>query len=282
MAIQSLFGASPEEVILARQKEARQEQLLRNQQIAQQGSQFGVFAPLYQAGLRFGDIAGQAITQGLFPSTGDPLLKKATDIQSVLSKYQGRDLTNSDILKSISGELASLGYANEAMMLSNEAAKYSEQEFGRGLRERQLAVSEADIQLKQQQAAEAKETNLVTTNGDPIVKKEGKFFVQTTDDEGNIKLNPYSKKTYGPIETKSDYARAQAGAGGGIKNQVVYGAGGLPIGYDILDKQGNLIRRELFRGGTGTTAGAGQPTPAAPVPNVFRQALEERLKNQNK
>jgi len=121
MAIQSLFGTSPEEVILARQKEARQEQLLRNQQIAQQGSQFGVFAPLYQAGLRFGDIAGQAVSQGLFPGSADPILKKAVDVQSVLSRYQGQDLSDPTVLKGMSGELSKLGYANEAMMLSREA-----------------------------------------------------------------------------------------------------------------------------------------------------------------
>jgi hypothetical protein len=128
MAIESLFGVSPEEIVFARQKEARQEQLLRNQQIAQQGQQFGVFAPLYQAGLRFGDIAGQAVTQGLFPSTVDPLLKKAVDMQNILSKYQGQDFGSSSVLGQIAGDLAASGYAREATSLADDIARIKREE----------------------------------------------------------------------------------------------------------------------------------------------------------
>ena len=148
MAIQSLFGASPEEIILARQKEARQEQLLRNQQIAQQGSQFGVFAPLYQAGLRFGDVAGQAITQGLFPSPQDPMLKKAVDVQSVLSRYQGQDLSDPAVLKGMSGELSKLGYANEAMMLSKEATTAERLTRAEKREETKLDIQLAELGIK--------------------------------------------------------------------------------------------------------------------------------------
>lgn len=148
MAIQSLFGASPEELILARQREARQEQLLRNQQIAQQGQQFGVFAPLYQAGLRFGDIAGQAITQGLFPSSQDPMLKKAVDIQSVLSKYQGQDLSDPTVLKGMSGELSKLGYANEAMTLSKEATTAERLARAEKREETKLDIQLAELGIK--------------------------------------------------------------------------------------------------------------------------------------
>lgn len=150
MAIQSLFGASPEELILARQREARQEQLLRNQQIAQQGQQFGVFAPLYQAGLRFGDIAGQAITQGLFPSSQDPMLKKAVDIQSVLSKYQGQDLNDPAVLTQIAGNLSGLGYANEAFSLA-QTARASAREAERVNIERQrLGFEQKRVDLEGQ------------------------------------------------------------------------------------------------------------------------------------
>jgi hypothetical protein len=148
MAIQSLFGTSPEEVILARQKEARQEQLLRNQQIAQQGSQFGVFAPLYQAGLRFGDIAGQAVSQGLFPGSADPILKKAVDVQSVLSRYQGQDLSDPTVLKGMSGELSKLGYANEAMMLSKEATTAERLARAEKREETKLDIQLAELGIK--------------------------------------------------------------------------------------------------------------------------------------
>jgi hypothetical protein len=121
MAIASLFGASPEQVLMARQKEAQEQQLLRNQQIAQQGQQFGVFAPLYQAGLKFGDIGTQAAMQRLFPQQTDPLLKKAVDIQGVLSQYADKDLTDPAVLKDISGKLREQGYVNESFQLSTQA-----------------------------------------------------------------------------------------------------------------------------------------------------------------
>ena len=240
--------------------------------------------------LGLASTSGAVIGRGLanlfggrgFFEVSDPSLRKVAETQRVFNEA----MTNFDpanpaaSYEAMANRFSELGYGQQAMMAAQEAAKYREQEFGRGLRERQLAISEADLAIKQKQAAEAKETNLVTTNGDAIVKKEGKFFVQTTDDEGNVQLNPYSKKAYGPIETKTDYARAQAAAGGGIQRQTVYGAGGLPIGYDILDKQGNVIRRELFRGGAGTAAGPGQPAPGPSVPNIYRQAYEERIRNE--
>jgi hypothetical protein len=78
---------------------------LRNQQIGQQGGQFGVFAPLYQAGLKFGDVASQAAMQGLFPQQMDPALQQASAIQSVLGKYQGEDLSSPETLSKIGREL---------------------------------------------------------------------------------------------------------------------------------------------------------------------------------
>lgn len=105
MAITSLFGPSPAEIILAQQKEADQEQLLRNQMIAQQGAEFGPFRGLYQAGLRFGDIGAQAMRQGLFPQQADPRLQEATAIQSVLAKYADQDQTDPNILAKIGRDL---------------------------------------------------------------------------------------------------------------------------------------------------------------------------------
>lgn len=101
----SLFGPTPQEILLARQREAEQQQMLRNQQIAQQGQQFGVFAPLYQAGLRFGDVASQAAMQGLFPQQMDPALQQASAVQSVLGKYSGEDLSSPETLTKIGQEL---------------------------------------------------------------------------------------------------------------------------------------------------------------------------------
>jgi hypothetical protein len=64
-----------------------------------------VFAPLYQAGLKFGDVASQATMQGLFPQQADPALQQASAIQSVLGKYQGEDLSSAETLTKIGKDL---------------------------------------------------------------------------------------------------------------------------------------------------------------------------------
>lgn len=114
MAIQSLFGASVADV----------QDLLKQRgekEIAAAGGEFGVFAPLYRAGMRFGMQGAQGINTLL--GAQDPLLKKATDIESVLSKYKGQDLTKSTTLNNIAGDLAGLGYSGEALSLAQQAAQ---------------------------------------------------------------------------------------------------------------------------------------------------------------
>jgi len=101
----SLFGPTPAELLMARQKEAQEMQMLRNQQIGQQGQQFGVFAPLYQAGLKFGDVGRQAAMQRMFPEQMDPRLQQATAVQSVLAKYADQDQSNPEVLSKIGREL---------------------------------------------------------------------------------------------------------------------------------------------------------------------------------
>ena len=159
MAIQSLFGPSPAEIIMAQQKEAQQQNMLRNQQIAQQGSQFGVFAPLYQAGLRFGDVASQAAMQGLFPQQADPMLRKATDIQGILTQYQGQDLTDPVVLKKISSDLAGKGYAKESFTIAQDAARYAKE----ASIEKRAAASdvraEENLRLQQEAALDARYKN---------------------------------------------------------------------------------------------------------------------------
>jgi hypothetical protein len=101
----SLFGPTPAELLMARQKEAQEMQMLRNQQIGQQGQQFGVFAPLYQAGLKFGDVGSQAAMQRMFPEQMDPRLQQATAVQSVLAKYVDEDQSDPAVLSKIGREL---------------------------------------------------------------------------------------------------------------------------------------------------------------------------------
>lgn len=101
----SLFGPSPQEIMFARQQQMQEQQALRQQQIAQQGQQFGIFAPLYQAGLQLGDVGTQAAMQSLFPTPADPALQRATAVQGVLSKYQGENLQDPEVLSKIASDL---------------------------------------------------------------------------------------------------------------------------------------------------------------------------------
>lgn len=168
MAIQSLFGPSVTDIQELRRQQAERE-------IAGAGQEFGVFAPLYQAGLRFGGQAARGINTLM--GAQDPLLKKATDIQSVLSKYQGQDLTSSETLKNISGELAGLGYANESLMAAQEAQQAATRESAlrkAATEERRALLSQAqELQLRQElnalgpNATEDQVLSVVTKYGTP-------------------------------------------------------------------------------------------------------------------
>lgn len=125
MAIESLFGASVADIEELRRQQAEK-------QIAGAGQEFGVFAPLYQAGLRFGNQAVRGVNTLM--GVEDPMLKKATDIQSVLSKYQDQDLSDPLILNQIANNLAGLGYAKEAFSLAQTAKA--------GMREQERAAIE--------------------------------------------------------------------------------------------------------------------------------------------
>lgn len=157
MAIASLF--TPVEDILAAQQ---QQNLLRRQAIAQQGQQFGVFAPLYQAGLQGIENAAQA----LFP-TEDPRLRRASMIQGVLAKYGDMDMTDPTVLASMSKDFAAMGAGREAMMLAQDARtamreqeqlglerqRVGLQERGLGLQERGVAVQEGQLGLSKERLA---------------------------------------------------------------------------------------------------------------------------------
>jgi hypothetical protein len=112
MAIESLFGLGPAEV-----KELRRRQ--SEEQIAASGKEFGVFAPLYRAGLRFGERGSEA-TKALF-GIQDPLMEKATMIQGVLGKYADKDMTSPEVLGQMAQEFAGMGATKEAMVLAQQA-----------------------------------------------------------------------------------------------------------------------------------------------------------------
>lgn len=123
MAIESLFGPSIADVQELRRRQQEQE-------IAGAGREFGVFAPLYQAGLRFG---GQAV-QGLNALMGvqDPMLKQATAVQGVLSKYATEDPSNPATLEKIGKDLMPVApdAGLRALALSKQLTKEKKSPFG--------------------------------------------------------------------------------------------------------------------------------------------------------
>jgi hypothetical protein len=117
----SLFGPTPQELIFARMKEDEKMRALRNQQIGQEGGEFGVFAPLYQAGRRFGEMGSQAIVQGLFPQASDPSISQAQTVQMVQQKYQGQNLSDPTVLKSIASDLFNAGAPDAGLRILKTA-----------------------------------------------------------------------------------------------------------------------------------------------------------------
>lgn len=113
----SLFGATPQEILYNQFKEDEKMRMLRNQQISQEGGQFGVFAPLYQASRKFGEMGSQAITGALFPEMTNPALAKAQKLQEILGKYQqeGTNLSDPATLTKMGGELITSGLGEEGI-----------------------------------------------------------------------------------------------------------------------------------------------------------------------
>jgi hypothetical protein len=167
----SLFGATPQEVLYNQFKEDEKMRMLRNQQISQEGSQFGVFAPLYQASRKFGEMGSQAVTGALFPEMVNPELAKAQKVQEVLGKYGGEALTDPESLKRLGGDFISIGATEEglkALSLSNQLAK---------------------------------EDKLYTVDG-ALVTREGKVVYQSPDKKQNIKVTPELLKMIAPADRK--------------------------------------------------------------------------------
>jgi len=112
MAIESLFGMGPAEIKELRRKQSEEE-------IAGAGREFGMFAPLYRAGLRFGEQGAQAGRQLM--GVKDPLLEKATMIQGVMAKYAEQDMTSPEVLGQMARDFAGMGATKEAMVVAQQA-----------------------------------------------------------------------------------------------------------------------------------------------------------------
>ena len=271
---QSLFGTmfqTPAQVERAQQ-----------QRLFEQARQSAMMTPEQQGAFiaaRSGQMTGRLLSD--LAGYEDPELKKARDLQGIVNEVKAglsaADQQNpAKVYAALAKRAGELGYTQEAMMLADEANR-------RGLEERRVSMQEEEFRLKKEKIEQGDVVpNLVTKKGDVIVQKQGKMYVQTVDDEGNVKLEPYKKSVHGAFETKSEYAAAQAASGGVVRQPIVDPRTGFTTGYIILDRQGNEIRRETFDGRPMGAGGAAAPQGGAAVPNIFQQALQERLAKEKK
>lgn len=229
MAIQSLFGPSIADVQELRRQQAEKE-------IAGAGQEFGVFGPLYQAGLRFGNQAVSGINTLM--GAQDPMLKKATDIQSVLSNYQGQDLTSGSVLGKISTDLAKLGYTREAFGLAQEARTALTAEGAASRAERGLVIQEEA----------AKDTRY---KNNPELLLQDALVLPETDPKRTALLTRYSQiaeeRNFGIAKRQSDLAQAQADL---AKTQAETERISLITKEMKADQQGNKVNNNGVRIGT--------------------------------
>ena len=119
MAMTSLFGPTPAEVIAAQRQQSRQE-------IAQEAEPFGVFAPLYAASRNLRRTGVQSLVSGLFPEAQDPALREAQAVEAIKQKYMGQNMTDPKVLQQMAVELgpvapmAALRLAETAKQLAPE------------------------------------------------------------------------------------------------------------------------------------------------------------------
>jgi hypothetical protein len=199
MAIQSLFGPSPEEVLFARQQQMRQQQVARDQLIAQQGQQFGVFAPLYQAGLRFGDVGAQAMTQALFPNQRDPMLERATRIQDVISRYADQDTTDPAVLTKMSQDFAGQGLTREAFTIAQDARAAKREQQKLDIEAEKLDISREELATRKAATSAFDALSLLTSDGRPVTMNKSTGAFETIDKKTG------DRRAFDPAQDKLEY-----------------------------------------------------------------------------
>ena len=125
----SMFGMSPLDVMEQRIQQQAQENASRRAAQSAAGQSLGIFNPLYQAGLGFSDMAGQA-ARSLFGAQ-DPMLMKAAQIQQAMA---GKDMNKPEDMIAFSQELAKMGYTAEAMQVAQQARTIDTETFNRRIK----------------------------------------------------------------------------------------------------------------------------------------------------
>ena len=266
MSAQQLLQNDPE--YLRRQLAAQEMQRLNPS-----GDAAGAIGALFGRGI--GNVASN---RGFF-DIGDAGLRRVSEVQRILNSVPFDPTNPAAYYESIASALQQSGYGELVPEALKQAAAARTQAEELSLKGRQVAVQEEDVGLKRSKIEQGEIVpNLVTKKGDVIVQKQGKMYVQTIDDEGTVTLDPYRKSKHGAFETKSEYAAAQAASGGVVRQPIVNPRTGWTIGYIILDRQGNEIRRETFDGRPMGTGDAAAPQGGAAVPNMFQAEAARLLK----
>ena len=267
----SLF-TPPEDILAAQQ----QQNLARQAAISQQGSQFGVFAPLYQAGLRNIDTAAQA----LMP-TQDPRLQRASMIQSVISNYADKDTTDPDVLANMSRDFASIGATREAMMLAQDARAARKDVSA----EKRLQGAEERAQAAERRAAYTFNPELAIQDASKLAEDDprraellsaaAKLMEKDNFDKA-AKLAKIDSDTADAIYKRAAANRANKEATLGTKQWE-------KAGVDVL---GNVVLYNPYTAETKTVKGVlsesvGQPAKGAGEPTKPKRGLDEIAKGSN-
>lgn len=223
--ITSLFTA-PEDILAAQE----QQNLLRDAAINQQGAGFGVFQPLYQAGLRGINTASQA----LFP-TQDPRLQRATMIQGVLSKYQNQDMTDPTVMNQMSRDFAGMGLVRESLALAKDARDAKREQQRLDIETEKLQISRDELLARKEASSKFDALGMLTEDKRPVTMNKSTGQFETIDaktgqvrpfDPTKDKLE-YKPSAEDPLKTVlaalfAGYGRGQGegtGKGGGAKNE---------------------------------------------------------------
>jgi hypothetical protein len=206
----SLFGMSPLDVMERRIQQQAQDNASRRAAQSAAGQSLGIFNPLYQAGLGFSDMAGQA-TRGLFGAQ-DPMLMKAAQIQQAMS---GKDMNKPEDMLAFSQELAAMGYTAEAMQVAQQARAIDTETFNRRIKLAEFGQSQdkkrkenVDYYKKNPEQAEFRIAQLAETlSADPTNETALQEYNQITRaaSEGAIEATQKAQKE--ELGTDIDKAR---------------------------------------------------------------------------
>lgn len=211
----SMFGMSPLDILEQRIQQQEKSNQFRRAAQSQAGQSLGIFAPLYEAGLGFSDLAGQA-SRAVFGNQ-DPMLIKASQIQEAMA---GKDMNKPEDMASFARELAAKGYTNEAIQIAQQARSMTTEATKLGLQEREVAAREKSAEA----AAGFDALNIITKDGRLVRMNKATGKVQVEDKETGETRDFDPRKDVLEYKTSEDPLKAM------MAMLLMGSMGGLPSG----------------------------------------------------